>query len=98
MVLVTAGANKSKTPAKVISVDSKKMKVLVEGTNLKTRHTKPSAQSPQGGIVKKEAPIHYSNLALADKKGKATRIGIETKDIKGKKTKVRIAKTTGDQI
>ena len=76
----------------VIAGDHKgeKGKVLkVEGVNLVSKHTKPSAQNPQGGIIKKEAPIHISNLSLLDPKtGEITRVGYEQRDGK----KVRISK------
>lgn len=73
-----------------------KNRALVEGVNMVSKSTKPSAQNPQGGIVKQEAPIHISNLSLVDpKSGKATRVGIKvTEDGK----KVRIAKKSGEEI
>ncbi|MFN3556128.1 MAG: 50S ribosomal protein L24 [Bacteroidales bacterium] len=60
---------------KVLSIDRKNMRALVEGLNMISKHTKPNAANPQGGIVKKEAPIHISNLMVVDGKGNATRIG-----------------------
>lgn len=73
-----------------------KNRALVEGVNMVSKSTKPSAKNPQGGIVKQEAPIHISNLSLVDpKSGKATRVGIKvTEDGK----KVRIAKKSGEEI
>lgn len=94
MVQVTTGANKGKT-GKVLSVDTKECRVVVEGINLRKKHVKPTQTAPQGGIVSKEAPIHYSNVQLMDKNGKPTRIGFQTGK-KGEKT--RIAKTTGAAI
>ena len=68
-VRVIAGDHKG-TEGKVLRVDREKNKAIVEGANLVSKHTKPSAKSPQGGIVKKEAPIHISNLSLIDPKTK----------------------------
>ena len=63
LIVVTAGKDKGKQ-GKVQKVDLKKMKVVVEGVNLVKRHVKPSQANPQGGIVAKEAGIHYSNIML----------------------------------
>ncbi len=91
-VKVIAGKDKDKE-GKVISVDRKKNKVLVEGINKITKHEKPSMANQNGGIVQKEAPIDASNVMYVHK-GKATRIGFKIE--KGKK--VRFAKSTGDII
>lgn len=91
-VKVIAGKDKDKE-GKVISVDRKKNKVLVEGINKITKHEKPSVANQNGGIVQKEAPIDASNVMYVHK-GKATRIGFKIE--KGKK--VRFAKSTGDII
>ena len=66
-VQVIAGDHKG-LQGKVVSVDREKNKAIVEGVNLVSKHTKPSTKNPQGGIVKKEAPIHISNLSLIDSK------------------------------
>ena len=94
-VVVLAGEDKGKT-GKVLKVLVEKNRALVEGVNVVSKSTKPSAKNPQGGIVKQEAPIHISNLSLVDpKSGKATRVGIKvTEDGK----KVRIAKKSGEEI
>ena len=94
-VVVLAGEDKGKT-GKVLKVLVEKNRALVEGVNMVSKSTKPSAKNPQGGIVKQEAPIHISNLSLVDpKSGKATRVGIKvTEDDK----KVRIAKKSGEEI
>jgi len=94
-VVVLAGEDKGKT-GKVLKVLVEKNRALVEGVNMVSKSTKPSAQNPQGGIVKQEAPIHISNLSLVDpKSGKATRVGIKvTEDGK----KVRIAKKSWEEI
>jgi large subunit ribosomal protein L24 len=71
-VVVIAGDDKDRAqPRKVLSVLTAKGRVLVEGVNLVTKHLKPNAQNPQGGIVKEEAPIHMSNVMLWDAKAKA---------------------------
>ena len=93
-VYVNAGNDKGKT-GKVLSVDPAKDRVIVEGVNMVSKHTKPNAKQPQGGIIKQEAPIHISNLNLIDpKSGKPTRVGFK---VEGGK-KVRIAKKSGEEI
>ena len=91
-VKVIAGKDNGKE-GKVVSVDQKAGKVVVEGVNVITKHAKPSAANPNGGIVQKEAPIDASNVMLVYK-GKATRVGFDVKDGK----KVRVAKATGEII
>ena len=91
-VKVIAGKDNGKE-GKVVSVDQKAGKVVVEGINMITKHAKPSAANPNGGIVQKEAPIDASNVMLVYK-GKATRVGFDVKDGK----KVRVAKATGEII
>lgn len=91
-VKVIAGKDKDKE-GKVISVDHKNRKVLVENVNMITKHTKPSAANQNGGIIQKEAPIDASNVMYVHK-GKATRIGFKME----KDKKVRFAKSTGDII
>ena len=91
-VKVIAGKDKDKE-GKVLSVDRKKNRVLVEGVNKITKHEKPSAANQNGGIVQKEAPIDASNVMYVHK-GKATRIGFKLENDK----KVRYAKSTGDII
>ena len=81
---------------RVLKVEVAKQRAIVEGVNMCVKATKPSAQHPQGGLIKKEAPIHISNLALIDpKSGKPTRIG-RRKDDAGKS--VRYAKKSGEGI
>ena len=91
-VRVIAGADKDKE-GKVIAVNHKKGTVIVEGVNMITKHTKPSAQNQAGGIINQEAPIDASNVMYVHN-GKATRVGFAMKDGK----KVRVAKSTGDMI
>ena len=92
LVKVIAGKDKDKE-GKVVSVDPKNGKVLVEGINMVTKHAKPSAANQNGGIIQKEAPIDISNVMYVHK-GKVTRIGFTTNGDK----KVRVAKSTGDII
>lgn len=93
-VIVIAGNDKGKT-GKVLSVAPAENRAVVEGVNLVSKHTKPSSQAPQGGIIKREAPINVSNLSLIDpKSGKATRVGY--KEVDGKK--IRYAKKSGEEI
>lgn len=92
-VLVTSGDNKGQT-GKVQVVFIEKNKAIVEGVNLVSKHQKPSASNPQGGISKKEAPIHISNLSLVDKNGEPTRIGYRMEDGK----KVRYSKKSNEVI
>lgn len=100
MVVVIAGNDKDLGHAhKVLEVlpgeNPNESKVLVEGVNIKTRHTKPSAQNTRGGIVKQEAPVHISNVMLWDaKSGGPTRVSRDKKDDKS----VRIAKKSGEVI
>lgn len=93
-VVVTAGDHKG-SEGKVLKVLLEKNKAIVEGVNLVSKHEKPSANNPQGGITKKEAPIHISNLSLVDpKSGKATRVGYRMEDGK----KVRFSKQSNQVI
>ncbi len=93
-VKVIAGDHKG-SEGKVLKVDREKNKAIVEGVNLVSKHMKPSAQNPQGGIIKKEAPIHISNLSLIDpKSGDATRVKIEVRD----GNKVRVSKKSNEVI
>ncbi len=94
-VYVLAGEDRGKT-GRVLKVLVTKQRAIVEGVNIVTKATKPSAKHPQGGLVKMEAPIHISNLSLLDPKtGKPTRIGRHRND-EGKL--VRYAKKSGEEI
>ena len=92
LVKVITGKDKDKQ-GKIITINSKNNTALVEGVNMITKHTKPSAANQNGGIIHQEGPIHLSNLMYVHK-GKATRIGFTMKDDK----KVRVAKSTGEVI
>ncbi len=95
-VIVLSGKDKGKE-GEVLSVNREKNpdknRAVVRGVNMIKKHTKPSADNPQGGIVEREAPIHISNLSLVDpKSGKATRVGYRIEEGK----KVRYAKKSGE--
>jgi len=93
-VVVLAGKDKGKT-GEVIRSMPKESKVVVSGVNVHARHRKASQTNPQGGIDRKEAPLHVSNVAIADpKSGKATRVRFEERDGK----KVRVAAKSGELI
>jgi large subunit ribosomal protein L24 len=93
-VKVIAGDAKGKE-GKVLSVSLTKMRVLVEGLNMVSKHTKPNATNTEGGIVKMEAPMHISNVMLVDpKSGKTTRVGRKVEEGK----LVRVAKKSGEVI
>jgi large subunit ribosomal protein L24 len=94
-VMVITGKDKGKK-GRVIAAYPRENRVLVEGVNMMKKHSKPTQQNPQGGIITQEAPIHVSNVMLLDpKSGNPTRIGYKTLD-NGKK--VRIAKKSGEAI
>jgi large subunit ribosomal protein L24 len=93
-VKVLSGTDNGKT-GKVTSVVLEKGRAFVEGINMVSKHTKPSAANPQGGIVKREASIHISNLMVVDSKGQASRIG-RKKNEDGKL--VRYSKKTGEVL
>jgi len=94
-VIVISGESKGQK-GKVLEVLSEKQRAIVEGVNMVSKHTKPNADNPQGGIVKQEAAIHISNLLNVDPStGKATRIGRKVNDA-GKK--VRYSKKSGEEI
>ena len=95
MVYVNAGDDKGQT-GRVLKVIPEDKKAVVEGLNLVSKHTKPNAKNTQGGIVKKEAPIHISNLQPIDaKSGKATRVG---RKLNADGKLVRISKKSGEEI
>ena len=93
-VVVLAGKDKGRT-GNVRSVSPTAGRAVVEGINLVKKHTKPSAQNAEGGIISKEAPIHLSNIAIVGKDGKPTRVGFK---IQADGKKVRIAKSSGAEI
>lgn len=94
-VKVLAGDDKGQE-GRVLSIDAKKNRAIVEGVNMVSKSTKPNAKNPQGGIVKMEAPIHLSNLMVVEPKTKkATRVGFKFNE---KGEKIRYSKKTGEEI
>ena len=99
-VIVISGNYKGKT-GKVLKVFPSKDRIIIEGVNLRKRHTKPNQKSPQGGIIEKEAPINVSNIQILDpKSNEATRIGakIIIDDKTGKKKSVRVSRISGEML
>lgn len=105
-VVVTAGRNQKKTGTqserwdkgkrgRVLEIYPDTMRVLVEGANIRKVHQKPNAAHPQGGIIERELPIHYSKVQIVDSDGNPTRIGIR---INEDGTKTRVAKTNGKEL
>jgi large subunit ribosomal protein L24 len=95
LVQVISGESKGKS-GKVVSVDRVKYRAVVEGLNIVSKHTKPNAANPQGGIVKKEAPIHISNLLIVNPKTeKGERVG-HKKNAEG--SSVRYFKKSGQEV
>jgi large subunit ribosomal protein L24 len=95
IVIVNAGVYKGQE-GRILEVFPEKKRAIVEGVNMVSKHTKPNSENPQGGIIKKEAPIHISNLNLKDpSSGEATRIGRRRND-QGKL--VRYSKKSGEEI
>lgn len=95
MVVITGDDKDVKKARKVLEIFPDKERVIVEGVNIVTRHTKPSARDTKGGLVKKEAPIHISNVMLWDaKKGEATKV----KRTRENGKLVRVSKVSGEVI
>ena len=94
-VMVIAGNSKGQS-GRVLVIDADAKRAIVEGVNMMSKHTRPDAKNPKGGIVKKEASVHISNLMLMDKAGQPTRTAIQVDDNTGKK--VRISKKSGEAI
>jgi len=92
-VVVLCGKDKGRT-GEVVRAMPKEGKVIVSGVNVHARHRKPTQQSPQGGIERKEAPLHISKVAIATADGKPSRVRFEVRDGK----KVRVAAKTGELI
>lgn len=95
IVIVNSGEYKGQQ-GRVLEIDAKKMRAIVESVNMVSKHTKPNADNPQGGIIKKEAPIHISNLNMVDPStGEAARIGRKLDD---NNKLVRYSKKSGEEI
>jgi large subunit ribosomal protein L24 len=94
-VMVITGESKGQK-GRVLEINRDKNKAIVESVNMVSKHTKPNAKSPQGGIIKKESPVHISNLMLVDPAtGKPTRIG---RKLNEKNKLVRYSKKSGEEI
>jgi large subunit ribosomal protein L24 len=94
-VMVITGESKGQK-GRILEVNREKSRAIVEGVNLVSKHTKPNTKAPQGGILKKEAPVHISNLMLIDPTtGKPTRVGRKLND---KEKLVRYSKKSGEEI
>ncbi len=99
-VMVISGNDRGKT-GKVLKVFPKANRVIIEGINLRKRHSKASQNNPQGGIIEKESPINVSNVMLLDPKtSEPTRLGsqIILDDKTGKKKRARISRATGEML
>lgn len=99
-IMVITGNDAGKT-GKVLKVFPKNNRVIVEGINIRKRHTKPNQKNPQGGILEKESPIHVSNVMMLDPKtNEPTRLGsqIILDEKTGKKKHARISRTTGEMV
>lgn len=92
IVQVISGNYRGET-GRVLEVYPSKMQILIEGINIRKRHTKPSQQNQKGGIIEKELPIHYSNVMILDSDKEPTRIGIRREKNEGKTTAVRFARS-----
>ena len=92
-VVILSGKDKGRT-GEVVKAMPKEGKVIVSGVNVHARHRKPTQQAPQGGIERKEAPLHISKVAIATADGKPSRVRFEVRDGK----KVRVAAKTGELI
>jgi large subunit ribosomal protein L24 len=94
-VMVITGESKGQK-GRILEVDRSKYRAIVEGVNMVSKHTKPNSKAPQGGIIRKEAPVHISNLMLIDPaSGKPTRVG---KRLNDKNKLVRYSKKSGEEI
>ena len=99
-VVVIAGNDRGKN-GKVLKVFPKKSRAIIEGVNIRKRHSKPTQNNPQGGIIEIEAPIHISNIMLLDpKSNEPTRIGAQIilDEKTGKKKRARVSKISGEMI
>jgi large subunit ribosomal protein L24 len=97
MVEVISGNDKG-VRGRVLRVNAEKQTVLVEGVNIRKKHSKPTQQNPKGGILSKEMPVHYSNVLLLDSDKNPTRIGIRIEDKGDKRTAVRFSRKNGKDI
>ncbi len=96
-VRVIAGNDKGKE-GRVIELLPEKLRLIVEGVNVRKRHTKGTPGGQQGQILEREMPINYSNVMLLDGAGNPTRLGVKNVEQNGVKSRVRIARTTGEEV
>ncbi|MGQ9818800.1 MAG: 50S ribosomal protein L24 [Candidatus Kapaibacteriales bacterium] len=97
LVQVIAGNDRGAV-GRILAIYPDKMKVLVEGVNVRKKHARPTQQNPKGGIVSKEMPIHYSNVMILDSDKNPTRIGIRFEERDGKRIPVRYSKKNGKDL
>jgi large subunit ribosomal protein L24 len=96
-VMVIAGKEKGKV-GRILRIEKGAKRVFVEKLNMVKRHSRPTQQNPQGGIIEKEGPINISNVMLLTSDNRPVRVRYEFKEVDGKTTKVRIAAQSGDAI
>jgi large subunit ribosomal protein L24 len=97
IVQVIAGNDKGST-GRVLEVFPERMRVLVEGVNIRKKHVKPNPNNQQGGIQEVEIPIHYSNVMILDSDKNPTRIGTKVEEVAGRRQVTRIAKKNGKEL
>ncbi len=97
LVRVIAGNDKG-AEGRILEIYPEKMKVLVEGVNIRKRHVRPTQKNPKGGIISKEMPIHYSNVMILDSDKNPTRIGIRFEEKDGKVVRIRYSKKNGKDL
>ncbi|MCX7879340.1 MAG: 50S ribosomal protein L24 [Ignavibacteria bacterium] len=97
LVQVISGNDKGAV-GRILEIYPDKMRVLVEGVNVRKKHQRPTQQNTRGGIVSKEMPIHYSNVMILDSDKNPTRIGIRIEERDGKKIKIRYSKKNGKDL
>ena len=100
IVMIVAGNDRGKT-GKILKVFPKNNRLIIEGINMRKRHTKPSQKNPQGGILEKEASIHVSNVMMLDPKtNEPTRLGAQIilDEKSGKQKRARVSKASGEMI
>lgn len=100
IVMIVAGNDRGKT-GKILKVFPKNKRLIIEGINMRKRHTKPSQKNPQGGILEKEASIHVSNVMMLDPKtNEPTRLGAQIilDEKSGKQKRARVSKASGEMI
>jgi large subunit ribosomal protein L24 len=98
IVYIRRGKDRGKT-GKVLHVSTKTNRLIIEGVNMIARHSRPTRQNPKGGVIRKEGPVHRSNVAFYNKSISApTKVSFKIIDDGGKSTKIRICRKTGEQL